>query len=238
MSPTSCQLLYPAMYRSMRCRGTRSIAFCECKDKGKFSNLPNKIATFPFSQPLSTAVQPFTNRPHERVFSVSPHSSARQRKNGGRQTDGWAVGRPAGRQAFRPADRRIQRIRLATISARSHTSVVVPRTSAFLHSGRGRDDRIGARGRQFAGHRRGDAHLIAVRNDRIGHRRPAAERIFARMRRFEQRADRLDHAARFVVDAAAAPPVRRGRDRHSSPRRVPASAGRRTAARGYTANDG
>ena len=25
------------------------------------------------------------------------------------------------------------------------------------------------------------------------------------MRRFEQRADRLDHAARFVVDAAAAP---------------------------------
>ena len=46
-----------------------------------------------------------------------------------------AVGRPAGRQAFRPADRRIQRIRLATISARSHTSVVVPRTSAFLHNG-------------------------------------------------------------------------------------------------------
>ena len=38
MSPTSCQLLYPAMYRSMRCRGTRSIAFVNAKIRQIFES--------------------------------------------------------------------------------------------------------------------------------------------------------------------------------------------------------
>ena len=38
MSPTSCQLLYPAMYRSMRCRGTRSIAFVSAKIRQIFES--------------------------------------------------------------------------------------------------------------------------------------------------------------------------------------------------------
>ncbi len=140
MSPTSCQLLYPAMYLQ-RMPKHPIYRFCECKDKANFRILQIKSAFSRLHTPFRLPYRPLRtdcasgHSPYPRTLLPASGRTADDKQTADRRMGSRSAGELSNGLFGGQADRRIQRIRLATTSARSHTSVEVPRTSAFLHSG-------------------------------------------------------------------------------------------------------